>query len=64
MLIVFEDMIAEMNNNRKSNSVVTELFIRDRKLNISLVFIKQSNFNVPRDVRLKFQIKNNFSKLS
>ena len=44
MLIVFDDMIAEMNNNGKLNFVVTELFIRERKLNISLVFITQSNF--------------------
>ena len=35
-----------------SNSIVTELFIRDRKLNISLVFITQSYFKVPKDVRL------------
>ena len=38
MLIVFDDMIADMINNKKLNSVVTELFIRGRKLNISLVF--------------------------
>ena len=45
-------MIADMNNNKKLNSVVTELFIRGRKLNISLVFIMQSYFKVPKDVRL------------
>ena len=39
ILIVFDDMIADMINNKKLNSIVTELFIRDRKLNISLVFI-------------------------
>ena len=38
ILIVFHDMIAETINNKKLNSIVTELFIRDRKLNISLVF--------------------------
>ena len=41
MLIVFDDMIANMINNKKLNSVVTELFIRGRKLNISLAFITQ-----------------------
>ena len=51
ILIVF-DMIAEMINNKKLSSIVTELFIRDRKLNICLVFITQSYFKVPKDVRL------------
>ena len=51
ILIVFHDMIADMINNNKLNSVVTELFIRARKLNISLVFITQSYFKVPKDVR-------------
>ena len=45
-------MIADMIHNKKLNSVVTELFIRGRKLNISLVFITQSYFKVPKDVRL------------
>ena len=52
ILIVFGDMIADMINNKKLNSVVTELFIRGRKLNISLLFITQSYFKVPKDVRL------------
>ena len=52
ILIVFDDTIADMINNKKLNSVVTELFIRGRKLNISLVFITQSYFKVPKDVRL------------
>ena len=52
MLIVFYDMVADMINNKKLNSVVTELFIRSRKLIISLVFITQSYFKVPKDVRL------------
>ena len=51
-LTVFDDMIADMIHNKKLNSIVTELFIRSRKLNISLVFITQSYFKVPRDVRL------------
>ena len=46
-------MIADMIYNKKLNSIVTELFIRSRKLNISLVFITQSYFKIPKDVRLK-----------
>ena len=53
VLIVFDDMIADIINNKKLNSIVTELFIRDRKLNISFAFISQSYFKVPKDVRLK-----------
>ena len=45
-------MIADMIDNKKLNSIVSELFIRGRKLNISLVFITQSYFKVPKDVRL------------
>ena len=52
MLIVFDDMIADIINNKKLNSIITKLFIRGRKLNISLVFIMQSYFKVPKDVRL------------
>ena len=52
VLIAFDDLIADMINNKKLNLIVTELFIRDRKLNISLVFITQSYFKVPKDVRL------------
>ena len=52
ILIVFDDMIADMIHNKKLNSIVTELFIRGRKLNISLVFVTQSYFKVPKDVRL------------
>ena len=70
ILIVFDDMIADMIHNKKLNSIVTELFIRGKKLNISLVFITQSYFKVPKDVRLNtshiflqiFQIKENFNK--
>ena len=51
-LIVFDDMIAYIINNKKLNSIVTELFIRGRKLNISLVFITQLYFKVRKDVRL------------
>ena len=45
-------MIADMINSKELNPVVTELFIRGRKLNISIVFITQSYFKVPKDVRL------------
>ena len=45
-------MIADMINNKRLNPIVTELFIRDKKLNISFVFITQSYFKVPKDVRL------------
>ena len=45
-------MIADMINNKKLNPVVTELFIRGRKLNISISFITQSYFKMPKDVRL------------
>ena len=52
ILIVFVDMIADMINKKKIKLIVTELFIRGRKLSISLVFITQSYFKVPKDVRL------------
>ena len=52
IFIVFDDMIADMIHNKKLNSIVTELFIRGRRLNISIVFIPQSYFKVPKDVRL------------
>ena len=52
ILIVFDDMIVDMINNKNLNPVVTELFNRGRKVHISLVFITQSYFKVPKDVRL------------
>ena len=52
ILTVFDDMIADMINNKKLNPIVTELFLRGRKLNISIVFITQSYFKVPKEVRL------------
>ena len=52
VLIVFDDMTADVINNKKLNPIVTELFNRGRKLNISIVFITQSYFKVPKDVRL------------
>ena len=52
ILIVFDDIIDDMINNKKLNPLVTEFFIRGRKLNISIVFITKSYFKVPKDVRL------------
>ena len=54
VLIIFDDMIADMINNKKLNPIITELFIRGRKLNISIVFMTQSYFKVPKDVRLNY----------
>ena len=51
-LIAFDDMIADIMTNKKFQAIIKELFIRCRKLNISLVFITQSCFSVPKDVRL------------
>ena len=52
ILIAFDDMIADIMSNKKFQAIIKELFIRCRKLNISLVFITQSYFSVPKDVRL------------
>ena len=52
ILIIFDDMIADVIINKNINSVVTELFIRGRKLNISLVFITKSYFAQPKNIRL------------
>ena len=51
-LTVFDDIITEIVSNKKFHVIIKELFIRCRKLNISLVFITQSYFSVPKDVRL------------
>ena len=52
MLIVFDDMIADMKSNKKLSPIVTELFLRGRKLNVLLVFISQTYFKVPKTIRL------------
>ena len=52
ILIVFDDFIANVLSNKKLNPVVTELFIRGKKLNISLFFITQSYFAVPKNITL------------
>ena len=54
ILIVFDDMIADMLSNKKLNPIVTLLFIRGRKLDISLVFITQSYFAVPKIIALNY----------
>ena len=51
-IILFDDMNADIIDNKKFQAMVKELFIRCRKLNIPLVFITQSSFSVPKDVRL------------
>ena len=52
LLIAFDDMIADIMSNKKFQSIIKELFIRCRKLNISVVFITKSYFSVPKEVRL------------
>ena len=52
ILIVFDDKITDIMSNNKFQAIIKELFIRRRKFNISLVFITQSYFSVPKDVRL------------
>ena len=53
VLIVFNDLIDDMESNKKLSSNITELFLIGRKLSISLVFISQSYFKVPKTIRLK-----------
>ena len=48
ILIVFDDTIADMLSNKELDPIVIELFLRGRKLNISIVFVKQSYFTVPK----------------
>ena len=52
ILLIFDDIIVDMLSNKNFNPIVTELFITDRKLNISLVFIIKSYFAVPKNIRL------------
>ena len=52
ILNVFDDMIADIMKNKKFQAIIKELFIRCRKINIALVFITQSYFSIPKDVRL------------
>ena len=52
IFVVFDDMIVDMINKKKLDSIVTELFIRGRKLNISFVFMTQSYLKLPKNLRL------------
>ena len=52
VLIIFDDMIADIMRSEKFKAIVKELFIRCRKLNISIAFITQSYFRAPKDARL------------
>ena len=52
VLIVFDDIIADLKSNKNLSPIVTELFLRGKKLNISLVFISQSYFEEPETIRL------------
>ena len=56
ILIVFDDIIADIMSNKKFQAIIKELFIRCRKLNISHVFITQSYCSVPKDARLNYLI--------
>ena len=53
-LLIFDDMIADIMTSKEYKAIIKELFIRCRKLNISLVFITQSYFRTPKDARLNF----------
>ena len=69
MLIVFDDMIVDILSNKNLNPIVIELFIRGKKLNISLILIAQFYFAVPKNIRLNsthyfdMKIQENFNKL-
>ena len=52
ILIIFDDMIADIMTNKRFQAIIKKLFIRCRELNISLVFLTQSYFSVPKEVRL------------
>ena len=52
VLLFFDNIIADVISNKKLSSVVTELFLREKKLNVSTVFITQSYFQVSRDIRV------------
>ena len=56
ILIAFDDIIADIMSNKKFQAIIKELFIKCRRLNISHVFITQSYFLVPKDVRLNYLI--------
>ena len=47
---MFDEMIPEMESNKKLSPIITDLFLRERKINVSLVFILQSYFRVPKTI--------------
>ena len=51
MILELDDMVADMESNKKLSPIVTELFLRGRKLNVSLVFLSQSYLEVPKTIR-------------
>ena len=51
MILELVDMIADMESNKKLSPIVTELFLRGRKLNVSLVFLSQFYLEVPKTIR-------------
>ena len=57
ILLVFSDMTADIMTNKNSQAIIEELSTRCRKLQSSLVFITQSYFSVPKDVRLNLKFK-------
>ena len=52
ILIALDDIIADIMSNKKFQTIIKELFIRCRKVNISLVFMTQSYYSIPKEVRL------------
>ena len=56
VLIVFDDMIADIEYNKKFKKIIKELFYRARKINVSIVFITQSYFRALKDARLNIRI--------
>ena len=64
ILIVFDDMIADLLSNKKLYLIVTELFIRGRKLSICLVFVTQSYFTVPKNIRLNSTDKRELQQIA
>ena len=52
ILLIFDDMVADVMANKRFQAIIKELFIRCRKLSISLIFVTQSYFSVPKEVRL------------
>ena len=64
ILIAFGDMVSDMLSNKKPNPIVTELFIKIRKLNFSLVFITQYYFAIAKNIRLNFTHKRELQQIA